>query len=91
MAESYRLTASEAVRLMRNGNLSVEEYAKSLLLRIEVRDEAVKAWAYLDREYVLQEARKLDQVPVGERGVLHGVAVGVKDVILTKGVFLPDL
>jgi hypothetical protein len=72
---------------MQKGDLTVEEYAKSLLARIKERDEVVKAWAYLDPEFVLTQARKLDQIPAEKRGPLHGIAVGVKDVILTKGMF----
>jgi Asp-tRNA(Asn)/Glu-tRNA(Gln) amidotransferase A subunit family amidase len=87
MTEPYRLTASVALALMQKGDLTVEEYAKSLLARIKERDEVVKAWAYLDPEFVLTQARKLDQIPAEKRGPLHGIAVGVKDVILTKGMF----
>jgi Asp-tRNA(Asn)/Glu-tRNA(Gln) amidotransferase A subunit family amidase len=85
MAEPYRLTASEALVLLKKGDLSVEDYAKSLLSRIKERDHVVKAWAYLDPNFVLAQARKLDQIPPEKRGPLHGIAVGVKDVILTKG------
>jgi Asp-tRNA(Asn)/Glu-tRNA(Gln) amidotransferase A subunit family amidase len=85
MAEPYRLTASEAVSLIQKGDLTVEQYAKSLLARVEERDHVVRAWAYLDPEFVLVQARKLDQIPPEKRGPLHGVAIGVKDVILTKG------
>jgi Asp-tRNA(Asn)/Glu-tRNA(Gln) amidotransferase A subunit family amidase len=85
MAEPYRLTASEALALMKKGDLSVEDYAKSLLSRIKERDHVVKAWAYLDPDFVLAQARKLDQIPPEKRGPLHGIPVGVKDVILTKG------
>ncbi|KAE8449358.1 hypothetical protein EG329_008259 [Mollisiaceae sp. DMI_Dod_QoI] len=84
MTEPYRLTASEALAQMKNGSLSVESYAKSLLSRIKDRDHVVKAWAYLDPEFVLAQARKLDQIPPENRGLLHGIAIGVKDVILTK-------
>jgi len=87
MTEPYRLTASQALALMKDGSLSVENYAKSLLSRIEARDEVVKAWAFLDPQFVLEQARKLDQIPEDKRGLLHGVAVGVKDMILTKGWF----
>ena len=92
MNEFYRLTASEAVTLMRKGDLTVEDYAKSLLARVRTRDYVVKARAYLDAEFVLAQARKLDQIPPDKRGPLHGVAVGVKDIILTKGllVFVPS-
>jgi hypothetical protein len=85
MVEPYRLTASQALALMQKGELSVEDYAKSLLARIKERDHVVKAWAYLDPEFVLAQARALDQIPPEKRGPLHGISVGVKDVILTKG------
>jgi Asp-tRNA(Asn)/Glu-tRNA(Gln) amidotransferase A subunit family amidase len=84
MAEPYRLTATEALRLLHKGDLTVEAYAKSLLGHIKERDPVVKAWAYLDPEFVLAQAKKLDQIPAEKRGPLHGIAIGVKDVILTK-------
>lgn len=83
--EPYRLTASEAQPLLQSGALTVESYALSLLSRIKQRDHVVKAWAYLDPEFVLAQARKLDEIPAEKRGPLHGVLVGVKDVIFTKG------
>jgi Asp-tRNA(Asn)/Glu-tRNA(Gln) amidotransferase A subunit family amidase len=85
MTELYHLTASEALTLMQKGDITVEAYAKQLLSRVAARDEVVKAWVYLDPEYVLAQARTLDQIPADKRGPLHGVAVGVKDVIQTKG------
>jgi Asp-tRNA(Asn)/Glu-tRNA(Gln) amidotransferase A subunit family amidase len=85
MMKPYCLTASEAVALMKDGSLTVEDYAKSLLARVKERNHVVKAWAYLDPEFVLAQARKLDQILPEKRGSLHGVAIGVKDVILTKG------
>ncbi|CAO2652728.1 Nn.00g021390.m01.CDS01 [Neocucurbitaria sp. VM-36] len=84
MTEPFRLTASQARTKFNNGSLTVEGYAQSLLSRIQARDSAVRAWAYLNPELVLQRARELDQIPCEKRGPLHGVAVGVKDVILTK-------
>ena len=84
-SELYRLTAAEAANKIKQGEITVEEYARSLLKRIEARDEAVQAWAYLDPEYVIQQAKALDAVPKEERGPLHGVVIAVKDVIYTKG------
>lgn len=84
MTEPFRLTASQAQAKFKDGSLTVEEYAKSLLSRVEARDSAVHAWAYLSPELVLQRARELDQIPPEKRGPLHGIAIGVKDVILTK-------
>jgi hypothetical protein len=89
-SDLYRLTATEVSAKIKAGETSVEEYAKSLLARIEARDEAVQAWAYLDPEYVIKQAKALDAVPQAERGPLHGIAIAVKDVIYTKGE-LPEL
>lgn len=50
MAQSivlFELTATEALQLLSNGTITVEEYARSLLGRIEERGDTVKAWAYL--------------------------------------------
>lgn len=83
--DAYKLTASEAAAVMKRGSFTVEDYATSLLARIADRDAKVEAWVHLDAEFVLRQARELDQVPVDKRGPLHGVAVGIKDNINTKG------
>ncbi|KAK9896815.1 glutamyl-tRNA amidotransferase subunit A [Cystobasidium minutum MCA 4210] len=82
--ELFRLNATEIRKLIEAGEVSVEEYARSLLSRVEARDDAVRGWAYLSPELILQSARELDAIPTEKRGPLHGIAIGVKDVILTK-------
>ncbi|GIZ43979.1 hypothetical protein CKM354_000718800 [Cercospora kikuchii] len=82
--EPFRLTATEAIKAIGAGDLTVEDYARSLLDRIKERDDAVRAWIYLDGDQVLEQARALDRLPKEERGPLHGVAVAIKDVIYTK-------
>lgn len=83
--EPFQLTATQVLEKFQDGTLAVEEYARSLLSRIEERDAAVQAWAYLDPEYVIQQAKQLDAVPPEKRGPLHGVAIAVKDIMHTKG------
>ena len=61
--------------------LGAEALAASCLERIAVRDEKVRAWAFLDREQVLEQARALDRMP--RRSRLHGVPFGIKDIIDT--------
>jgi Asp-tRNA(Asn)/Glu-tRNA(Gln) amidotransferase A subunit family amidase len=85
----YQLTATEVLAKIKSDEVTVEDYARSLLKRIEARDEAVQAWAYLDPDYVIKQAKELDAVPRPERGPLHGVAIAVKDVIYTKREFDP--
>ncbi|KAK3627130.1 hypothetical protein LTR56_012563 [Elasticomyces elasticus] len=84
-SEPYRLTATEVLQKFKNGDLTVVEYATSLLDHIDERQPIVKAWEYIDRAKVLQQARDLDKVPKEQRGPLHGVGIAVKDVIYTKG------
>ncbi|KAJ7453946.1 amidase signature domain-containing protein [Mycena galericulata] len=77
---SYRMSASEFL----SSGVKVEDYVRSLLDRIAARDAAVQAWAYLDPEYVLSQARQLDAIPLEHRGPLHGVPIGVKDIMYTR-------
>lgn len=83
--DAYSLTASEALTKIRAGGMTIEGYARSLLRRIDMRDVDVGAWAYIDKDYILQQARALDKVPMNKRGPLHGMPIAVKDVIYTKG------
>ncbi|MGQ0662152.1 MAG: amidase [Pseudomonadota bacterium] len=76
-----RLSAAAAARLIMAGALTAEGLARALLARIGAREPRVAAWAYLDPDRVLAEARARDREP--PRGVLHGVPIGVKDVIDT--------
>ncbi|KAJ4127909.1 hypothetical protein NW768_008192 [Fusarium equiseti] len=77
-------SAAEALQKLRSRELTIEQYAASLLVRIKQRDDHVKAWAYLNPDAVMEQARALDKVPFEQRGPLHGLPVGIKDIILTK-------
>ncbi|MDF2120300.1 amidase [Roseiarcaceae bacterium H3SJ34-1] len=75
------LSATEIAAQTTSGALRCEDVARACLDRIHMREPTVKAWSFLDAGMVLKEAKALDQQPV--RGPLHGVPVGVKDVIET--------
>ncbi|OCF36051.1 hypothetical protein I316_01923 [Kwoniella heveanensis BCC8398] len=79
-----KLSATEVANLTRSGELKVEDYAKALIARVQEREPIVHAWAYFNPDLILQSARALDALPAEQRGPLHGVAVGIKDVIYTK-------
>lgn len=87
----WSLTASEALAQIRSGNLTVEAYATSMFERLRQRNEAVRAWVYLDEDSILKQAKELDKVPVDKRGPLHGLPIAVKDVIYTKGTYIYDV
>lgn len=80
--KAAQLTASQAARLIRSGKLTAEELVNACLEQIGRREKAVKAWAWYDAESALDLARKLDRAD-GMRGPLHGIPIGVKDVIDT--------
>nr|ART36120.1 B128 [uncultured bacterium] len=80
-AELTALSASEAAARIRAGSLTSEALVRACLDRIAAREPVVHAWAWVDPEAALAAARVCDaQAP---RGPLHGVPVGLKDVIDT--------
>lgn len=80
------LSAVEAAKKIREGSLSSVELVQSCLDRIAETDKDVKAWAFLDGENALKQAAKLDVIRKSGKpiGALHGVPVGLKDIIDTK-------
>jgi Asp-tRNA(Asn)/Glu-tRNA(Gln) amidotransferase A subunit family amidase len=82
--EPWRLTGSQALELIRTQQLTIEAYASSLLSHISSRDNLTKAWVHLPKDLILSNARALDAIPLAERSPIHGLPIGVKDVILTK-------
>ncbi len=75
------LPATEIVRMIGDGTTTAEAVTQACLDRISAREDTVKAWAYIDADYALAQARILDEMP--ERKPLHGLPIGVKDVIDT--------
>ena len=81
----HSISATEAVRLIRDGVISSEQFAEACLARITGVDGQIQAWAFLDPEYVLQQARAADQRRLSGAtvGPLHGVPVAIKDIFDT--------
>lgn len=67
------------------GALDAGDVAQAMLRRIRERDDAIRAWAFVDDELVLRQARMLDDYRQTGRplGPLHGVPVAVKDIVDT--------
>ncbi|MDB5371924.1 MAG: amidase family protein [Belnapia sp.] len=79
--EPWQLTAAAAAARLREGTLTAEALTRSCLARIAERDPVTKAWSYLDPMLAIRSAREVDKATV--RGVLHGIPLGVKDMIDT--------
>ncbi|MCG6873229.1 MAG: amidase [Gammaproteobacteria bacterium] len=86
MSDIYQLSASEALRAMAASEFTAEEYATACLARIDAVEETVGAWEFLDRDYLMEQARDADRYRQTGRalGALHGIPVGVKDIIDTQ-------
>jgi Asp-tRNA(Asn)/Glu-tRNA(Gln) amidotransferase A subunit family amidase len=76
-----KLGAREAAAMIVEGRLTAVGLTEACLERIAARDGEVRAWAHLDPEAALAQARACDaRAPVGP---LHGVPVGIKDIMDT--------
>jgi Asp-tRNA(Asn)/Glu-tRNA(Gln) amidotransferase A subunit family amidase len=80
MNRPERLTASEAVTRLAAGDLTAEALTRACLERAGA-GAGIKAWAWLDPEQALAQARAVDRA--GRKGPLAGVPVGIKDIIDT--------
>jgi len=76
-----RLEAHEAARRIGAGEITSEALVRACLARIAAREGEVGAWAHVDEDAALAQARALDRT--APRGPLHGVPVGIKDIIDT--------
>ena len=75
------LSATAAADAIRAGELSSVALVQACLERIAEREPVVRAWRHLDQDVARAQARARDAEP--PRGALHGVPVGVKDLIDT--------
>jgi Asp-tRNA(Asn)/Glu-tRNA(Gln) amidotransferase A subunit family amidase len=71
----------ELVTLLRDRRLSAVELTTACLERIGALDDQLHAWAHLDPEVALAQAREREAATPA--GPLHGIPVGVKDIIDT--------
>jgi Asp-tRNA(Asn)/Glu-tRNA(Gln) amidotransferase A subunit family amidase len=85
--ELARLGAREAARRIREGRLSPVALLEACLARIDALDGDVKAWVHVDRAGALARAREHETAVRAGRlaGPLHGVPVGIKDIIDVAG------
>jgi len=76
--------ARDLVAAHHGDRVSVLATAEATLARIADVEPDLRAFAHLDPAAVLERARELDAVPPSARGPLHGLPVGLKDIIDTE-------
>jgi len=77
----------KAVDQINRGELSSRELVEFCLARIDRFERQVKAWERVDAEGARREAQRLDELAKsGKRaGILHGIPVGIKDIVDVAG------
>jgi aspartyl-tRNA(Asn)/glutamyl-tRNA(Gln) amidotransferase subunit A len=82
------LTIAAAHELLRRGEISSVELVQRCLLRIEQVDPVLKACVTVMAEQALAQARAADEARQARRrlGSLHGIPLGIKDLMMTRGV-----
>ena len=84
-ADPAALSAADAAEAIRERRLTSEALVRACLDRIAEREPDVQAWAHLDPDYALAQARARDgELKLGRgAGPLHGVPIGIKDIFDT--------
>lgn len=79
------LGAAQALAALRDGRTSAEDLVSGCLARIRADEDRVKAWAFIDERRALDQARNCDRIrrEGHAMGPLHGLPVGLKDIIDT--------
>ena len=83
MGSLEELGAAAAIALLRKGAITSEALVRACLERIARDEPGIHAWAWLDADRALAEARSVDGR--GRPPPLHGLPVGIKDIIDTAG------
>lgn len=76
-----QISAADAAAAIAAGKLTSEALVAACIEQVQRREADVQAWAYIDPELALRQARARDRETPRSR--LHGIPVGVKDVIDT--------
>ena len=79
------LDAIDLSKKIKKGEISCKELIESCLDRTKKFENNIKAWTYIDKEYLLNRAKEADDLRVSGRpyGSLLGIPVGVKDIFAT--------
>jgi aspartyl-tRNA(Asn)/glutamyl-tRNA(Gln) amidotransferase subunit A len=81
-------TIAEAARLIAAKQLSPVELTRACLERVQALDQQLHAFVHLTEERALADARAAEAAIMaqGPKGPLHGIPIGLKDIVDTKGI-----
>ncbi len=81
-------TIAEAAKLIAAKKLSPVELTQACLDRVHKLDNELHAFVYMTEERAMTEARAAEAAIMagGPKGRLHGIPIGLKDIVDTKGI-----
>ena len=82
MTALHQLSACDAAAQLAQRTLRAEELVRACIKHIDAREPEVQAWAYLQRDAAIAHAKQLDAG--AHHGLLHGLPIGVKDLLATS-------
>ena len=87
MVDLTRLSIEQAAELLAKREISSEQLTRAALERIHATEPELHSFITVTAETALQQATAADaRLARGESSPLLGVPVGIKDIILTKGI-----
>ncbi|MCY4208235.1 MAG: amidase [Roseovarius sp.] len=87
MEELHEISASTALDLIKSGRVGSLELVEACISRIECTDDSINAWEHIDFDQARQQAEEMDRIRRSglPTGSLHGLPVGLKDIVDAKG------
>ena len=87
MEKLHQLSLGEAARRIRDGALSAAELTRACLTRCSRLEPRIEAWEHLDAGRAMERAEELDAALRAGKppGPLHGIPLGIKDIIDVAG------
>ncbi|NBW68084.1 MAG: amidase, partial [Betaproteobacteria bacterium] len=82
MTALHQLSACDAAAQLAQRTLRAEDLVRACIKHIDAREPEVQSWAYLQRDVAISHAKQLDAG--AHRGLLHGLPIGVKDLLATS-------
>src|ERR1700723_1570346 len=81
-------TIAQAAKQIAAKQLSPVELTRACLERVQALDNRLHAFVHLTEERALAEARAAEAAIMadGPRGKMHGIPIGLKDIVDTKGI-----
>src|SRR6202142_1709364 len=87
MTDLHQLTIEQAAELLAKKEISSVELTRASLERIRMTDQQIHSFITVTEDVALAQATAADARRArGESGALLGIPVGIKDIILTKGI-----